>query len=63
MKTINTTIELKAFVKDNRKSITNINGVEFNSIYPMLEVTNQYASYYDVESQSNKYINAPFIIK
>lgn len=60
--TITNESQLKSFVEQNRKSITNINGVEFNHIYPILEVTNKHASYYDVESQSNKYLSAPFVV-
>lgn len=54
--------ELKVLVNDNRKEITNINGVEFTSNYPILTVSNTYASYYDVATQSNIYLNAPFNI-
>lgn len=54
--------ELKSFVNENRKNIVNINGVEFNKLYPMLEVTNKNASYYDVEKQSNKFLYSPFNI-
>lgn len=60
--TVNTEIELKKFINENRSKITSINGVEFRSLYPMLEVTNKHASYYDVESQSNKFLIAPFIV-
>ena len=57
---ISTVQELKAFVNENRKSITNINGVEFSEFYPMLDISNKHASYYDVETQGNKFLNAPF---
>jgi len=60
---INTEKELKDFVSKNRKNITNINGVQFGEFYPMMEVTNKHASYYDVESQGNKFLYAPFNIK
>lgn len=60
---INTPKELKSFVAENRKNITNINGVQFGEMYPMLEVTKKHASYYDVNSQSNKYLSAPFTVK
>lgn len=60
---INTERELKGFISKNRKNITNINGVQFGEMYPMLEVTNKHASYYDVQSQANKFINAPFRIE
>lgn len=61
--TINTAKELKSFVNSNRQNITNINGVDFTATYPMLEVTNKHASYYDVKSQGNKFINAPFTVE
>ena len=57
---INTEKELKAFVNENRKNITNINGVEFGELYPMMEVSNKHATYYDVETQGNKFLYAPF---
>lgn len=55
--------QLKAFVNQNRENITNINGVEFKSIYPILTVTNKNASYYDVESQGSKFLTAPFKVQ
>lgn len=60
---INTEKELKDFVSKNRKNITNINGVQFGEIYPMMDVTNKHASYYGVESQGNKFLYAPFKIE
>ena len=62
MKTIviNTEKGLKAFVKENRKKITNINGVEFSELYPMMEISNKHATYYDVETQCNIFLCAPF---
>lgn len=60
---INTEKELKNFVLKNRKNITNINGVKFGDIYPMMEVSNKHASYYDTESQGNKFLYAPFKIE
>lgn len=60
---IKTERELKLFVAKNRTSITRINGVEFGNVYPILEVSNNYASYYDVESQGNKFLHAPFSIE
>jgi hypothetical protein len=60
---INTEKELKNFVLKNRKNITNINGVKFGDIYPMMEVSNKHASYYDIESQGNKFLYAPFKIE
>jgi len=60
--TINTERELKQLIKESRSLITNINGVKFTELYPMLEVTNSHASYYDVNSQSNKFLSSPFEI-
>lgn len=57
---INTEKQLKELVLVNRKNITKINDVKFGELYPMLEVTNKHASYYDVESQGNKFLLAPF---
>ena len=59
-KVINTEKEFKAFVKENRKNITNINGVEFSELYPMMEISNKHATYYDVETQGNQFLYAPF---
>ena len=60
---INTEKELKGFIAKNRKNITNINGVQFGEMYPMLDVTNKHASYYDVDTQGDKFLNAPFTIE
>ena len=62
MKTLefNTARELKKFSKNKRKLIKNINGVEFREMYPILEVSNNYASYYNVEGQCNSWLYAPF---
>lgn len=60
--TINSAKELKSLVNNSRKSITNINGVEFSEMYPMLEVSNKHASCYDVEAQGNKFLYAPFTV-
>jgi hypothetical protein len=60
---INTERELKDLVSKNRKNITNINGVQFGELYPMMEVSNKHASYYDVETQENKFLFAPFNIE
>lgn len=57
---INTEKELKAFVNENRKNITNINGVEFGELYPMMDISNKHATYYDVETQGNKFLYSPF---
>jgi len=59
---ITTAKELKKFVAENRKNITNINGVEFGKMYPMLDVSNKHASYYNVEEQGNSGLYAPFKI-
>lgn len=56
---LNTAKELKAI---ERKSIVNINGIEFGEIYPMLDITNKHVSYYDVNEQGNKFIHAPFLV-
>jgi len=61
--TLSTERELKIFVKNNRKNIIEINGLKFNSMYPILEVSNSNAMYYDVDIQANKLILPPFIIK
>ncbi len=60
---INRENELKDFVSKNRKNITNINGVQFGELYPMIEVTNRYVSYYDAEYQGNKFLYRPFNIE
>jgi hypothetical protein len=64
MKTIviNTEDELKRFVNTGRPKITEINGIEFTEMHPMLDISNKHASYYDVETQSNQFIVAPFKI-
>lgn len=64
MKTIEirTEAKLNKFVKENRGSIQSINGIDFSNLYPMLEVTNKHASYYDVSQQCNRYISAPFTV-
>ena len=54
--------KLKQIVFENRKNITNINGVQFGEMYPMLTVTNSNASYYSVEAQESKSLVAPFKI-
>lgn len=62
MKTIEIKSEkdLKDFVASNRRQIQNINGVEFSPLYPILDVSNKHAYYYDVESQGNKFLYPPF---
>lgn len=60
---INTAKELKDFVKKNRKGITNINGIQFGEVYPILEVSNRNAFYYDVNAQESKLLLAPFKIE
>lgn len=57
---IKTEKELKELVSSNRKNITQINDVKFGELYPIMEVTNKHASYYDVETQGNKLLYAPF---
>jgi len=56
---IETARELK---KVERESIVNINGISFNKMYPMLEVTNNHVSYYSVDEQRNITLNAPYMI-
>ncbi len=58
--TINTAKELKGFFNSNRKSIKEINGAKIGELYPMVDITNKHASYYDVESQGNKFFYPPF---
>lgn len=60
--TINTAKELKSLVLTSREFITRINGVEFGRTYPMLDVSNKHASYYDVAIQSNILLSAPFYV-
>lgn len=57
---LNTARELKKITKNNIENIVSINGVDFNSMYPLLEVSNKHASYF----KNNKYNNlyAPFIV-
>ena len=57
---LNTAKELKSI---ERKSIVNINGIKFGELYPIISVTNKHVSYYDVNEQGMKFINAPFIVK
>ena len=59
---INSEQGLKAVVEQSREAIREINGVQFGAIYPLLHVTNKHASYYDVESQGDRLLNAPFIV-
>lgn len=49
--------------RGNRRLIKNINGVEFSENYPILKVTNRYAYYYDIDSQTDKFLDAPFKVK
>ncbi len=58
----NTVKEFRQFVCANRKQITNVNGVNFYSMCPMLEVTNKKAMFYDVESQGIKFFDEPFVV-
>ena len=60
---INSEKELKDFVSKNRQNIKNINGVQFNEMYPMLFISNKHAYYYNVQSQSNQLLIAPFNIE
>lgn len=62
MKTLEFTTakELKKFTTDNREKITNINGVEFKPLYPLLTVSNTNAFYYDVNRQDHMLLIAPY---
>ena len=59
-KTITTELELKQLLKTSRRQITEINGVDFTGFYPVLEVSNKHAWYYDIDTQGNKFLFAPF---
>ena len=59
MKTINVQ-SARDLKKIDRKNITKINGVGFNENYPMLTISNKNVSYYDVDSQGDLFLNAPF---
>ena len=52
----------KTFVKENRKYITNINGVEFRPSYPMIEATRKHTSYYDVNTGENTLLHYPLTV-
>lgn len=60
--TLKTAKELKTIVESNRENITNINGVAFGPLYPMLEVSNKHAMYYDVNTQTDEFLRSPFIV-
>ena len=60
MKTTITVQSARELKEINRKSITNINGINFDENYPMLEVSNKNASYYSVEEQGNVLLYEPF---
>ena len=63
--TIETEKELKAFLLKNRAAINNINGVECNPLYPIIECSNRHAIYYDVIPQvggKTKILSAPFFL-
>ncbi len=63
MKTISLSqSKLKNLVETNRKQITNINGVEFGESYPIIEVSQKHTTYYDVATQENKFLQAPYIV-
>jgi protein-disulfide isomerase-like protein with CxxC motif len=57
---IKTKKELRRFVKKNRKQIININGFKFGEKYPIIETTNKSATFYDVKTQENQILTAPF---
>lgn len=49
--------------KIKRETIKNINGVECSEKHPIIEITNSYVSYYDVDKQGSVLLNPPFIVK
>ena len=57
---LQTAKELKAFLPENRKNITEINGIECNEMYPIIEASNKHASYY---KESTHLLRPPFVIK
>jgi hypothetical protein len=61
--TIQSAKQFKSFLNENRKNITEINGVLFGEVYPMLEATNRYVTYYDIDAQTSKHLSAPFSVK
>ena len=58
--TITTAKELKALVTTNRANIAAINGIQFGTMYPLINCSNKHASYYDVDTQGNKFLTSPF---
>jgi len=60
--TITTSKKLKELLLSNRNSIATINGIGIGEVYPILQVTNKHASYYDVSAQEYKLLIAPYTI-
>jgi hypothetical protein len=61
--TLNTNEQFNEFIQVNRKQVTNINGVEFNEMYPMIESNKKNAHYYDAPNQCNQFLYPPFTIE
>jgi hypothetical protein len=60
--TIKTAKELKKFVQKNRDKIIRINDTPFTKNYPLLTISDKYALYYDINSQSDKMFYTPYCI-
>ena len=60
--TINTEKEFKKLFNSNRKNISKINDLEVGDTYPLFDISNKHARYYDVDAQEYKFIYPPFII-
>lgn len=61
--TLSTNQQFIAFIKVNRKNVTNINGVEFNEIHPLIYATSNHVTCHDEESDYEEFLNAPFVIQ
>ena len=59
---LNSAREVKELIAKSRRQITNINGVNFGAIYPMLNASNTAVWYYSVPNQENEYLHAPFVV-
>ena len=59
---LNSAREVKELIAKSRRQITNINGVNFDTIYPMLDASNTAVWYYSVPNQENEYLHAPFVV-
>lgn len=59
-----TASECNKFIASNRVNITEVNGIQCGSIYPMFDTrSTKYAMMYDVNEQRSTLIFPPFIIK